>query len=77
VRFLLVPLGGALLVTPFIHGADGVQTVASVACGLALIALSLYRGRLQERYGSWDRFLGGSRARSAEEARTASFGGAG
>jgi nucleoside-diphosphate-sugar epimerase len=56
-RFLLVPLGAALLVTPFAFGADSLQTVASAACGLALIALSVHRSPLREHYGSWDRYV--------------------
>jgi len=54
-RFLLVPLGAALLATPFLFGADGVQSVAGIACGLALIALSLRRGPIRATYGAWDR----------------------
>ena len=54
-RFLLVPLGAALLATPFLFGADAVQAVASIACGLALMALSLRRGPVRATYGKWDR----------------------
>src|SRR3546814_15974970 len=42
-RFLLIPLGAALLVTPFIYDADSVATSASIACGLGLILLSIRR----------------------------------
>ncbi len=48
-RFLLIPLGGALLITPFIYEADAIQATAGIACGLALIALSLRRGVICER----------------------------
>lgn len=64
VRWLLAPLGAALLVTPFAFDADAAQTVASLACGLALIALSIPRGRVRDRYGAWDRFLGGAASAS-------------
>jgi len=56
-RFLLVPLGLALLATPFLYDADGAQTVASLACGALLIGLSLRRGPIRGRYGSWDRLI--------------------
>lgn len=40
-RFLLIPLGMALQVTPFIYEATGLHTAASVVAGIALIVLSL------------------------------------
>jgi hypothetical protein len=43
--------------TPFLYGAGGTQTAASLACGALLIALSLRRGPIRGRYGSWDRFV--------------------
>jgi nucleoside-diphosphate-sugar epimerase len=56
-RWALVPLGGALFVTPFVFEADTVQTVASLICGAALIALSFPRGSIRHSYGSWDRYV--------------------
>ena len=56
-RFLLIPLGAALLVTPFLYGANGTATAASLLCGLALIGLSLRRGRIAQRYGGWQRLI--------------------
>ena len=56
-RFLLIPLGWALFVTPFLYGADTVQTIASFACGLLLIGLSFRRGRIRCRYGSWQSWI--------------------
>ncbi|HEY0628390.1 MAG TPA: NAD-dependent epimerase/dehydratase family protein [Sphingomicrobium sp.] len=53
-RFLLVPVGIALLATPFIYGASGAALFAGIACGIALIALSFRRGPIRQRYGSWD-----------------------
>jgi uncharacterized membrane protein len=53
-RFLNILLGGALLVTPFAFGG---ALVPSLLCGLALILLSLRRGRIEGRYGSWNRYL--------------------
>lgn len=54
-RYLLIPLGAALLVTPFLFDAGSTHTIASIVAGLALMALSLRRGRVREHYGSWDR----------------------
>lgn len=56
-RFLLIPLGAALLVTPFLYGASGTATIASLLCGLGLILLSLRRGRIGQRYGNWQRLI--------------------
>jgi hypothetical protein len=57
VRFINIPLGLALLATPFALDADLVQTIASLACGVALIALALPRGKVRKHYGSWDRMV--------------------
>lgn len=57
VRFLNWPLGAALLVTPFIFEAGAVQTVASLAAGVALIGLCLPRGKVACRYGRWNRWI--------------------
>jgi hypothetical protein len=56
-RFLNMALGAALLVTPFAYGAGWPATVASLMCGVALIALSIRRGRIENRYGAWSRLL--------------------
>ncbi len=57
VRYLLIPLGAALLVTPFVFGADTAATLAGLASGIALIALSLRRGPIRQRYGTWQRLI--------------------
>jgi nucleoside-diphosphate-sugar epimerase/uncharacterized membrane protein len=56
-RFLNMPLGAALLITPFALDASSAQMLVSLACGVALIALSLRRGRVQERYAGWNRYI--------------------
>jgi hypothetical protein len=56
-RFLNVAFGVALLITPFVYGADGLATVASALCGIALIALSVPRGPVRHRYGGWSRVI--------------------
>lgn len=57
VRLLLIPLGVALFVTPFLFGAGATAIGSSVACGLALILLSLRRGQIRNRYGDWSRLI--------------------
>lgn len=52
-RYLLIPLGAALLATPFAFGAGSVATAASLVCGIGLILLSLRRGPIMQRYGNW------------------------
>ena len=54
-RFLLIPLGIALLITPFVYDAGGVQLAASLVAGVALIVLSLPRGAISANYGSWNK----------------------
>nr|MBA3625665.1 SPW repeat protein [Methylibium sp.] len=58
-RFLNVPLGLWLIAAPWVlGGASALAAGASVAIGLAVVALSLPRGtRSAEHYGSWDRFV--------------------
>ncbi|MGE0311899.1 MAG: NAD-dependent epimerase/dehydratase family protein [Lautropia sp.] len=56
-RFLLMPLGAALCIVPMVYGIGGVHLALDIACGLALIALSLPRGRIEQRYGRWSRFV--------------------
>ncbi|HUQ38150.1 MAG TPA: NAD-dependent epimerase/dehydratase family protein [Aestuariivirga sp.] len=56
-RFLLIPLGAALLITPFVYDANASQIIASLACGMALIGLSLRRGTIRERYADWQKLI--------------------
>ena len=57
VRYLNMLFGAALMAAPFIFGAAIVTTVISMALGVALIVLSIRRGRIRERYGNWDRLI--------------------
>jgi nucleoside-diphosphate-sugar epimerase/uncharacterized membrane protein len=56
-RFLNLALGGALLITPFMLGATLVQMVAGIVTGLLIMALSVPRGEIKLRFGSWDRYV--------------------
>jgi len=58
VRYLNVLLGICLLGTPFMFdGASQAAELATLATGVALILLSLPRGRTASHYGGWDRFI--------------------
>lgn len=56
-RFLNVLFGGWLVIAPFILDGPDSARWSNVAAGATITALSLRRGRVQERYGSWDRWL--------------------
>lgn len=54
---LNILLGAALLVAPFVLDAPAASLGSSLACGAALIALSMRRGPIRQRYGGWNRLL--------------------
>jgi hypothetical protein len=56
-RYANVLLGATLFVTPFVYDADLVATASSIVLGTALIALSVRRGPIRNRYGNWSRLL--------------------
>ena len=57
VRCLNMLLGAALMAAPFMFTAGITATIVSVVLGVALIALSLRRGLIRERYGNWSRLI--------------------
>ena len=57
VRYFNVLLGAALMVTAFMWSANTATTVVCGVLGLALIALSMRRGPIIERYGLWQRMI--------------------
>jgi nucleoside-diphosphate-sugar epimerase len=57
VRYVNALLGATLVVTPFVYDADLVATAARIVLGAALIALSVRRGPIRNRYGNWSRLL--------------------
>ena len=57
VRFLLIPIGAALCVTPFAFGAEALHTAYNVLLGLALVGLAIRRGEVSAQYGSWNRLI--------------------
>ena len=48
---------GALLITPFMLSATLIPMPAGRVAGILIMALSLPRGELKLRYGSWDRYV--------------------
>lgn len=56
-RYLNVLLGAALMATPFMWRADAMTSGMALLLGLALVVLSIRRGPIRERYGSWNRLI--------------------
>lgn len=57
VRYLNLVLGASLAAAPFMLTAGTSATVVSVVLGVGLIALSMRRGLIRERYGNWGRLI--------------------
>jgi len=58
VRFVNVPFGAWLIIAPWaLSGASNIATWASVIAGLLLIGLSIPRGTIKQRYGSWGKYI--------------------
>ena len=57
VRYLNIPLAAALMAASFMFGADMVTTAVGLILGTALVALSIRRGPVRERYGNWNRWI--------------------
>jgi uncharacterized membrane protein len=57
-RFVNIPLGLWLIVAPWVlSGAVPVARWNDLAIGLAIILLCLRRGRIEGRFGGWDRYV--------------------
>lgn len=57
VRFLMIPVAAALLITPFVYGVGTTSTVLSLIIAVAVTALAVRRGSVKGRYGTWSRYL--------------------
>ncbi|MBB4659658.1 vitamin K epoxide reductase family protein [Parvularcula dongshanensis] len=57
VRFVNIPLGLALMIVPFAYGEDLLGIALRVLAGAALIALSVPRGSIKNRYGGWSKAI--------------------
>lgn len=57
-RLLNVPLGLWVIATPWLlAGAAGPAAWSNALAGLAIVVLSLPRGRVRERYGGWETYI--------------------
>ena len=56
-RFLILPLGAALLAVPLVWPAGAAAAVFAVVTGLLLIVACLPRGAIWRSYGSWDSLI--------------------
>ncbi|MEQ9123862.1 MAG: vitamin K epoxide reductase family protein, partial [Alphaproteobacteria bacterium] len=58
-RFLNALLGMALAIMPFVAVSPVglAETASAIVCGLALVGLSIPRGRIRHRYGDWSRLI--------------------
>ncbi|WP_244526239.1 vitamin K epoxide reductase family protein [Wenxinia saemankumensis] len=56
-RFLNMCLGAGLAIAALVSEATWLQAGADIAAGLALIAVSIPRGPVRHRYGSWSRVV--------------------
>ncbi len=57
VRLLLMPLGLGLVIVALLYGETPLQMGGAIVAGLALTALAIPRGRIQSRYGSFNRYI--------------------
>lgn len=57
VRLLILPLGMALFIMPFVYDTPFASVTGSLVCGAALVALSLPRGPVHNKYGNWDKYI--------------------
>ena len=57
-RWINVPFGLWLAMAPWVLNNDNVSSQWNeVAIGIAIVVLSLRRGRITERYGGWERYI--------------------
>ncbi|EDL48039.1 hypothetical protein ED21_29371 [Erythrobacter sp. SD-21] len=56
-RYLLVPLGLAIVGAPLVLGGNTAHVAVSVVGGLAIAILAFPRGRITQRYGSLERMI--------------------
>lgn len=56
-RFVNVPTGLALMVSPFVFTGSTAVLVVSVLLGALVVVLSWPRGPIKEKYGNWDRMI--------------------
>ena len=58
VRFINIPFGAWILIAPWLlPGASTVAVWNSVIAGALLVLISILRGPVKDRYGSWDQYI--------------------
>ena len=57
VRFLIIPLASALLITPFVFDVSGLSVALTLIVAVVLIILSIPRGQILSQFGHWNRYL--------------------
>ena len=57
-RFLLLPLGAWLIFAPWVLGSySPILNYAHLVAGVILIIFSWRKGKINERYGAWERLI--------------------
>ncbi|MFC6811741.1 vitamin K epoxide reductase family protein [Natrialbaceae archaeon GCM10025810] len=56
IRFLNVPLAGWIIAAPWVLGAPTMAAINATVAGLLVLALSVPRGPIRDRYGGWERY---------------------
>ena len=56
-RLLNLALGAALVIMPFLLGGSLLQVIVALVAGALLIACSLPKGKIDGRYGGWQRYI--------------------
>jgi hypothetical protein len=57
VRLLNLALGAALVIMPFLLGGSLLQIIVAFVAGALLMACSLPKGKVELRYGGWQRYI--------------------
>ena len=53
IRFLIIPLACALLVTPFVYDVSSWSIAFTMSCAIALIIFSVPKGKISNQHGNW------------------------
>jgi len=56
-RYLNIPAAAAVMVGAFLTEGGMAATINALVAGLFIAGLSIPRGTVRERFGSWDRFV--------------------
>lgn len=54
IRLLIIPLASGLLITPFVYNLSTLSLVVTLSCAIALILLSLPKGKTPNQFGNWN-----------------------